>query len=156
MRWLGQFYDWTRGCRDCYILHGLWSQRVMWEVRYQVLSSSLWGNRQLKGSCHFPQPQSVSVFFFICLRLRHSGVVVSWKGAAVFLDRRVRPSSSWGSRQLKEGCQFAPLQSASVFIFVCLRLCLPPPSSAYIFICLSHHLDPSSSGSVVVLRWYVC
>ena len=27
-RGLGQFYDWTWGCRDCCILHGLRSQRV--------------------------------------------------------------------------------------------------------------------------------
>ena len=47
---LGRFYDWTWGCRDCYILRGLWCQRVAWEVRYQVPSLSLWGGRQLNDS----------------------------------------------------------------------------------------------------------
>ena len=47
------------------------SQRVAWEVRYQVPSSSLWGS-QLKGSCCFAWPQSVSIFFVCLSSLRGS------------------------------------------------------------------------------------
>ena len=32
------------------------------------VSSSVWGSRQMKESCHFAPPQS---FVFVCLRLRH-------------------------------------------------------------------------------------
>ena len=96
-RRLWRFYDWTWGCRDCYIRHGLWSQRVAWKVRYQVPSSSLWGSCLLKGSC-----------------------------------------------------RFAPPQSASVFLFLCLRLHLPPSSSAYVFAHLCFRLPRSSCSSVVV------
>ena len=52
-------------------------------------SSSPWGSGQLKGSCRFVRPQSVSVFFG-WLRLRCSDVVVSWKGAVALF----RPQSS--------------------------------------------------------------
>ena len=34
------------------------------------LSLSLWGSHQVKESCHFAPPQSVSVSVFVCLRLR--------------------------------------------------------------------------------------
>ena len=103
----------------------------------------------------------------IKFRLRHSGVVVSWKGAAVLFDPRVRqsstpecvcllcllPSSSpWGSGQLKGSCRFVRPQSASVLVFVCLRLCLPPSSSAYVFVHLRFCLPPLSSISVFVCR----
>ena len=139
------------GYRDCYILHGFWSQRVMWEVRYQVLSSSRRGNRQLKGSCRFPQPQSVSIFF-ICLRLRHSGVVVSGKGAAVFLDRRVHTFSSWSAsifvtlgQSSSEGGLLQPPESTREYISLCLciylHLHLPPSLSAYVVLLLCLHLS---------------
>ena len=145
MRRLGQSW----GYRDCYILHGFWSQRVMWEVRYQVLSSSRRGNRQLKGSCRFPQPQSVSIFF-ICLRLRHSGVVVSGKGAAVFLDRRVHTFSSWSASifvTLGQSSSEGGLQLCSTREYISLCLCiylhlhLPPSLSAYVVLLLCLHLS---------------
>ena len=88
-RRLGQFYHWTCGCREFYILHGLWSQQVAWEVWYQVPPSSLWGSRQLKGSCRFAPSPSASVFVFVCLRLRPP----SSSSPFVF----VRPTSSSSS-----------------------------------------------------------
>ena len=33
------------------------------------LSSSVWGRYQVKESCHFAPPHSVSVFIFVCLHL---------------------------------------------------------------------------------------
>ena len=127
----------------------------MWEVRYQVLSSSLWANCQLKGNCRFPQPQSVSIFF-ICLCLRHSGEVVSGKGATVFLDPRVRTSSSWSASSFvtlgyssAEGGQ----QLCSTQEYISLCLCISPSSSTSVFVCLCCPLALSSFVSVVVPWW---
>ena len=71
---LGRFHDWTWGCRDSCILHGLVSQRVAWEKKYQVPSSSLWGVVCCKGAATSLVPKvilssSVSVFFRLRLRL---------------------------------------------------------------------------------------
>ena len=61
------------------------------------------------------------------------------------------PSSSlWDSRLLKGSCRFAPPQSASVFLFFCLRLRLPPSSSAYVFAHFCFRLPRSSCSSVIV------
>ena len=81
-RRVGRFY-WTWDCRDCYILHGLWSQRVAWEVRYQVPSSSLWGIVSWKGAAALLCPRVclssssyVSVFARLRVRLPTSSISV--------------------------------------------------------------------------------
>ena len=83
------------------------------------MSSSLWGSHQLRGGCCFARPWSVYVFFFVCLSLHHSGVVVSGRRAAALLNPRVHLSLY-----------------SYVSIFICLRVCLPTSSSISIFVCL--------------------
>ena len=73
-----------------------------------------------------------NVFLFVCIRLRHSGVVASWKGAAALHNPRVRLSSS-----------------SYVFIFVYLRIRPPTSSSSSVFICLC-------GGATVVCTLTVC
>ena len=95
------------GVRDCYILNGLRSRRVTWKERHQVPSLPLWGCCQLLCST------AGCIHLLLCLPLS---------------------LSLWGSHQVKESCHFAPPQSVSVFIFVCLHLHLPASSSTYIII----------------------
>ena len=77
LREMGRFYDRTWGCGDCYSLHGLGSQRVAGEEKYQVPSSSFWGVVSCKGAATSLVPRtclSPSVSVFACLCLRHSEV----------------------------------------------------------------------------------
>ena len=129
-RGLGRFHDWTWGCRDCCILHGLGSQRVAGEEKYQVPSSSFWGVVSCKRAASSLVPRvclssSSTVFVFICLRLRHSGV----SSAVRELPLRSSPE-----------CVCLRSSSSTVSVFVCLSL----------FACLRLRLSPSSSVSVAV------
>ena len=119
-RGLRRFHDWIWGCGDCCILHGLGSQRVAWEEKYQVpsfitlrwlarvsLSSSssapvfvTLGCRQLLGSCHFARPQSESVSVFDCLRLRLSPS----SSISVFVYPRRVPGGWSRGRRLSVRC----------------------------------------------------
>ena len=136
-----QFHDWTWGCRDCCILHGLGSQRVAWEEKYQVLSSSLWGVVSCKGAATSLIPR-VSTSSSVSVCLCHS---------VVLLDVKELP--------LRSSPECLSL-SLSVSIFVCIRLPHSGVSSAVRelplrlspeWVCLCLHLSPSSPVSV-----YLC
>ena len=110
-RKMGRFHDWTWDCRDCCNFHGLGSQRVAREEKYQVLCS-LSGVVSCKGAATSLVPRvclssssSSSVSVFVCLRLRHSGVSSAMRESSfVFVRLRLRPSPC-----------------SSISVFVCLR-----------------------------------
>ena len=85
-RGLERFHDWTWGCRDCCFLRWHGSQRVAWEEKYQVPSSSLWGVVFARPYLRLFLSSSVSVFVCPCLRLSLS----SSASVFVFLCRSVR------------------------------------------------------------------
>ena len=69
---MGRFHDWTWDCRDCCNFHGLGSQRVAREEKYQVLCS-LWGVVSCKGAAISLVPgvslsASSTRSVFVCLR----------------------------------------------------------------------------------------
>ena len=87
-RGLERFHDWTWGCRDCCFFRGHSSQRVAWEEKYQVPSSSLWGVVFARPYLRLFLSSSVSVFVCPCLRLS------LFSSISVFVYLRLRLSLS--------------------------------------------------------------
>ena len=72
------------------------------------------------------QLQDASIFFFVCLCLCHSGVVIRWRRAATLLHPRVCLSSS-------------------LYVSIFIYLHLHPPTLLFIHLCFWLHISPSFS-----------
>ena len=141
--------------RDCYILHELWSQRLLhppWALESETAASSmgsgvrdccilhgLWSQRllhppwALESASHMGGEVSSSIFATLGLSSAEGELLLCSTAGCVCLLLPLS-SSVWGRYQVKESCHFAPPHSVSVFIFVCLHLHLPASSSTYIII----------------------
>ena len=117
------------GVRDCYILHGLRSQRLL---------HPSWA---LESGSHIGGEVSSSVFATLGLSSAEGELLLcSTAGHVSLLLCLPLSSSLWGSHQVKKSCHFAPPHSVSVSIFIYLQLHPPASTLLHPTVCLSSSL----------------